>query len=98
MAINAARTAATAAGYTIGTYSGPIPTTGGTEAWKAGGIPSMFTESAQESTGGLTLRRAQHLTTQNTLRQWVKDNAATLAGHAASATWYSGFTPTVTDI
>jgi hypothetical protein len=97
--LTAMRSAATAAGYTIATYGGPIPDDGATQAWKFGGIPGVFTESGQEAAGGLTLRRSQQLSSMTALQTWLQNstNAATLATQAAVATWYAGFTPAVAD-
>lgn len=91
------RGAATAAGYTTASYGGAIPDDGGTQAFKLGGIPGVFTETSQEATGGLALRRAQQLSSIQAFQSWVRDHAAQLATVAQSATWYSGFTPTVVD-
>jgi Zinc carboxypeptidase len=95
--LTALRDAATAAGYTTVAYGGAIPADGATQAFNHGGIPAVFTESAQNAAGGLALRRAQQLNSLDALRAYVQANAAALAPVAASATWYSGFTPTVTD-
>jgi Zinc carboxypeptidase len=95
--LTAMRDAATAAGHTTATYGGAIPDDGATQAFNHGGIPAIFTESAQEAAGGLARRRAQQLNSLYALQAYVQANAAALASVAASATWYSGFTPTVTD-
>jgi hypothetical protein len=95
--IAAMRNVATAAGYTAVAYGGPVPDDGATQAFKHGGIPALFTESAQRAAGGLALRRAQQLNALNAFQAYVQANAAALASVAASVTWYSGFTPTVTD-
>lgn len=96
-ALTALRSAATAAGYTISTYTGPIPNDGATQALKLGGIPGIFTESPQESSGGLTLRRAQQLSSLAAFQTWVRANTTTLADQAAVATWYGANLPTVVD-
>nr|WP_243851095.1 M14 family zinc carboxypeptidase [Modestobacter marinus] len=91
----AMKTAATDAGHTTARYNGSIPDDGATQAWKRGGIPSVFTESPQDASAGLALRRAQQLTTLAAFQTYMRDNAATLASLAAAATWYSGYTPTI---
>lgn len=88
---------ATGAGYAITNYTGTIPADGGTQAWKIGGIPATFTESPRESSGGLTLRRAQQLTSLEALRRYVRTNRTTLDTVSQAATWYSGYAPTVQD-
>ena len=95
--LTAMKNAATAAGYTEVTYGGPIPADGATQAFKSGGIPAVFTESPQQAARGLSLRRAQQLNSLNAFQRYVRGNGALLASVAASATWYSGFTPSVTD-
>lgn len=98
-ALTAMRDAAIAAGYTTGLYGGAIPNDGMTQALKLGGVPGIFTESPNESSGGLTLRRAHQLNSMAAFQAWVQNstNAAALATQAAAATWYVGATPTVTD-
>lgn len=93
----AMKTAATSAGYATANYGGAIPDDGMTQAVKRGGIPAIFTESPQESSLGLTGRRAMQMTSLNAFQTYLRANAAALASLAASATWYSGFAPTLVD-
>lgn len=95
--LTAMKASATNVGYVTANYGGAIPDDGATQAFKIGGIPSVFTETGQTAAGGLTLRRAQNLNAMDAIQAYVAANASSLATLAASATWYTGFTPTVVD-